>query len=225
MNEIIFDEKLLNDFSFKKNEILRTRFFKHYAPLFKTASEINNRVKSLNKAEFNSEIEFKKKISSIKVFRNTLIFQNYPILNTYFIDFYVPSVKVAIEIDGKSHDSLFQQIKDAKKDDCLRLLGIKVVRVKFPSFEGFDIAAQSIINKTSFLKPSKSVLKIIKREEIKKQKILAKKKKKKDMEWFYKKKKFIPLSKARKKKRLEIAKRLESEISWALGKDKSPYSK
>ena len=47
----------------------------------------------------------------------------------YIIDFYCHELKLAIEIDGSSHDSQSQKQKDLIRDYNLRQLGIKVIRI------------------------------------------------------------------------------------------------
>jgi very-short-patch-repair endonuclease len=44
----------------------------------------------------------------------------------YIIDFYAPSVKLAVEVDGASHDAA----RDAQRDAWLARSGIRVLRVK-----------------------------------------------------------------------------------------------
>lgn len=44
------------------------------------------------------------------------------------VDFYCPSIRLAIEIDGESHLYQKQQIKDQEKEKMLANSGIKLVR-------------------------------------------------------------------------------------------------
>ena len=48
----------------------------------------------------------------------------------YFIDFVLPG-KLAVEIDGRSHDDLDVKLKDERKDKILRAHGYEVFRVKW----------------------------------------------------------------------------------------------
>lgn len=46
------------------------------------------------------------------------------------IDFYCPELGLAIELDGATHDNLESQSYDAKRDDFLHKLGIRVLRIQ-----------------------------------------------------------------------------------------------
>jgi very-short-patch-repair endonuclease len=46
----------------------------------------------------------------------------------YVLDFYCPSEKVAIELDGEGHYYALQHIRDMERDRFLRRFGIKVLR-------------------------------------------------------------------------------------------------
>ncbi len=50
-------------------------------------------------------------------------------IDNFIIDFYCHELMLAIEVDGKSHDSLAAQIKDFARDYRLEQLGVKVIRV------------------------------------------------------------------------------------------------
>lgn len=47
----------------------------------------------------------------------------------YFLDFYIPSMKTAIEIDGRSHQSKSAVLYDSNRDKDLGAIGIRVIRV------------------------------------------------------------------------------------------------
>lgn len=47
----------------------------------------------------------------------------------YIVDFYCPSEKLVIEVDGGYHRNESVQIADAKRDAYLNSIGIKVLRV------------------------------------------------------------------------------------------------
>ena len=48
----------------------------------------------------------------------------------YIIDFYCPALKLAIEIDGDVHYFAEKARKDDEKNDVLKTVGIKVVRIE-----------------------------------------------------------------------------------------------
>ena len=47
----------------------------------------------------------------------------------YFLDFYIPSMKTAIEIDGRSHQSKSAMLYDSNRDKDISAIGIRVIRV------------------------------------------------------------------------------------------------
>ncbi|MCC6919223.1 MAG: DUF559 domain-containing protein [Alphaproteobacteria bacterium] len=57
-------------------------------------------------------------------------------LGPYILDFFCPSARLAIEIDGASHDTEAQAGHDARRDGYLRAEGIEVIR--FPAKDILD---------------------------------------------------------------------------------------
>jgi len=55
-------------------------------------------------------------------------------VGNYILDFYCPSEKLNIELDGMPHFTIIGEKKDKKRDEYLRTLGIKIIR-----FENRDI--------------------------------------------------------------------------------------
>lgn len=58
------------------------------------------------------------------------IYRQYPLLRKYIVDFYIPSLKLVIEIDGPTHLRLEQRLKDRRRDEELLSKGYFVIRVK-----------------------------------------------------------------------------------------------
>jgi len=54
--------------------------------------------------------------------------RQYPI-GKYVVDFYCFDIRLAIELDGGPHSQPSQQARDASKEDYLRQIGIRVLRV------------------------------------------------------------------------------------------------
>ena len=50
------------------------------------------------------------------------------IIGTFIVDFYIPSAKIVIEIDGSQHYEQEAQTKDHERDAALEQLGILVLR-------------------------------------------------------------------------------------------------
>ena len=53
-------------------------------------------------------------------------------ISSYIVDFYCPKIKLAIEIDGSSHDNKYE--KDVIRQRALERIGIKFLR-----FSEFDV--------------------------------------------------------------------------------------
>lgn len=51
-------------------------------------------------------------------------------LGNYILDFYCPKAKLAIELDGPSHDRKKAKIYDKQRDDFTKAFGIKTIRFK-----------------------------------------------------------------------------------------------
>ena len=47
----------------------------------------------------------------------------------YFLDFYIPSKRIAIEVDGQYHKSLYQGDYDYTRDYNFKSIGIKTIRI------------------------------------------------------------------------------------------------
>lgn len=47
----------------------------------------------------------------------------------YFLYFYIPSKRIAIEVDGQYHDSLYQEDYDDVRDYNFNSIGIKTIRI------------------------------------------------------------------------------------------------
>jgi very-short-patch-repair endonuclease len=104
----------------------------------------------LNRAKYFSEEEFKKvfekRARNIRQrgLKRLRMLQNWPLLNKYFVDFAISSLKLAIEVDGGYHSTPEQQAKDAVKDANISAAGWIILRVKHPSWEGLDVVIATI---------------------------------------------------------------------------------
>ncbi len=63
-------------------------------------------------------------------------------VENYILDFYCPKYKLAIELDGESHNTEFQQNTDKIRTKRLNELGITVLR--FENFEVFDYPMRTL---------------------------------------------------------------------------------
>lgn len=48
----------------------------------------------------------------------------------YFVDFYLPDLKIAIEIDGQYHNLISQKEYDKERERDMEWIGIKTIRIK-----------------------------------------------------------------------------------------------
>ena len=55
-------------------------------------------------------------------------FRRQVLLGPYIVDFYCPALKLAIEVDGGSHNG--REALDAHRDEHLKALGVSVLRLK-----------------------------------------------------------------------------------------------
>lgn len=61
---------------------------------------------------------------------NGIRFHRQRILGPYIVDFYAPSVRLVIEIDGPYHDEIKSLEKDRIRDQYLIDTNIKIIRIK-----------------------------------------------------------------------------------------------
>lgn len=66
------------------------------------------------------------------------------------VDFYIPQLKLVIEIDGKQHNETIQNAKDIERDEYLKRFGIKTLRIEAFHItdyrNGKKVSIQKIIN-------------------------------------------------------------------------------
>ena len=63
----------------------------------------------------------------LRLTRGDLRFRRQHAVGHYVADFYCPAAKLVIEIDGATHDD--RRASDRQRDECLRSLGLRVVRI------------------------------------------------------------------------------------------------
>lgn len=57
-------------------------------------------------------------------------FYRQKVLGSYIVDFFCPSAKIIIEVDGGQHFEAKQRFRDEKRDAFLLKLGFNVIRVR-----------------------------------------------------------------------------------------------
>jgi very-short-patch-repair endonuclease len=122
---MVFQEK-------KAPMVQRRRILEGIASAFVTSEKKRTRMKKecfqayLNKQRFPSEVWFLEKLKAA----NLGGFEcNMPV-GIYFIDFAFQEQMIAVEIDGKSHDTPEQKFKDKIKNKYLLGVGWTVIRIK-----------------------------------------------------------------------------------------------
>ena len=59
-----------------------------------------------------------------------LRFRRQKAIGNFIVDFYCPALQLVIEVDGGIHE--YQELKDQKREECLKSLGCKVIRFGVP---------------------------------------------------------------------------------------------
>lgn len=78
-------------------------------------------------------------------------------IGRYVLDFYCPTVRLCVELDGFSHDDLAQIKKDRDRDDCLRSAGVDVLRFSNQQVrENLIGVAETILNRAQELSAMKA---------------------------------------------------------------------
>jgi len=66
-------------------------------------------------------------------------------VGNYILDFYCPSEKLAIEVDGSSHDDYSAEIYDKERTDFLESKGIRMIRFdNIDVFESEELVCEEI---------------------------------------------------------------------------------
>ncbi len=87
-------------------------------------SKLKNLARENRKISTRAESLLWNRLRRKQILGHTFLRQR-PILN-YIVDFYCPDAKLAIEIDGSSHD--LKEVKDIKRQDDLEKAGIIFLR-------------------------------------------------------------------------------------------------
>ena len=68
------------------------------------------------------------------------------VLSPYLVDFFVPSYRLVIEVDGGYHDTLEQRAADARREaELVRLHGVRIVRIDAQLVEARPAAAVELV--------------------------------------------------------------------------------
>lgn len=71
----------------------------------------------------------------------------------WIVDIYCPKLKLVIEVDGGIHQK--QRLKDLNRDETLKTIGIKTIRLKNQEIEGnIEKAKAKIISYICMVSPS-----------------------------------------------------------------------
>lgn len=61
------------------------------------------------------------------------------------VDFYLPKIKLVIEVDGEYHDTEEQRYKDSNRDSWLKMQKIKILRIK--NKEAYGMTYSHLLNR------------------------------------------------------------------------------
>lgn len=162
---IEFIDSILSEKEWLKEERRKKKIFKNNGSFrFKHLWQIQDFSNYLNKSAHKSERKFEIKIKESNIEKKIVFIKNRPILNVYFADYYCEQFGLVVEIDGSIHDKDSVKLKDEKRDEIFRKIGLKVVRIKHPSWDGFD-------NLLDFLKVKSEGKKKVKARKTKNDKI------------------------------------------------------
>lgn len=99
--------------------------------------------RDLRKARNLSEVLFWKEVKSNQF--HSLDFDRQKVIGNYIVDFYVKSLGLVVEIDGKYHD--FKKEKDKERQQYLENLGIKFFRISdFDAKKNMHLVLQDLEN-------------------------------------------------------------------------------
>jgi len=78
---------------------------------------------------------------------NGLKFRRQHPAGPYIVDFYCPSARLAIEVDGNGHDMAEQVAHDARRDAWLQAQGLRILRIRAVDiFRDFDAVGRQILD-------------------------------------------------------------------------------
>ena len=72
-------------------------------------------------------------------------------IGRYVLDFYCAKARLAIELDGASHDLGNRPQRDSRRDAWLRERGIRVLRIPVTELREIDQAADAIVRMATAL--------------------------------------------------------------------------
>lgn len=76
---------------------------------------------------------------------DNLKFRRQHSIGNYIVDFYCPSKKIAIELDGEIHQNIAIEQHDVEKEKYLNSVGIKVLRISNKVvFENIELVLEKI---------------------------------------------------------------------------------
>ena len=107
--------------------------------------------KEMTKAEVLLWVELKNKKLGVRFLRQFSI-------NAYVVDFYCPSLKLVIEVDGVTHQTAEEKEYDKRRESEIGQLEIQFIRFTNPEiYEALDQVLESIKNKIEELTAGKTM--------------------------------------------------------------------
>ncbi|MFH0892882.1 MAG: endonuclease domain-containing protein [Bacteroidota bacterium] len=103
-----------------------TILYKNYTPAIPFNPELKERAKELRKAGNLAEVIFWKQVHRKNFWG--IDFDRQKVIGNYIVDFFVKSLSLVIEIDGRSHNQ--KEVQDRIRQDYLESIGLYVYRIK-----------------------------------------------------------------------------------------------
>jgi very-short-patch-repair endonuclease len=100
------------------------------------------------------ELSLPEKLLWVRIRRNELNFRRQHPIGEYVLDFYCPTAKLAIEVDGAAHDFGARPRRDERRTKWLRGEGIKVLRIPKDVLADPDEIADAVISLCAGENPS-----------------------------------------------------------------------
>jgi very-short-patch-repair endonuclease len=79
------------------------------------------------------------------------VFRRQHPIGRYVLDFYCAKARLAIELDGASHDLGNRPQRDSRRDAWLRERGIRVLRIPVTELREIDQAADAVVRMATAL--------------------------------------------------------------------------
>lgn len=100
-----------------------------------------------NARRLRRELSLPEKLLWVRIRRSELHFRRQHPIGNYVLDFYCPTAKLAVEVDGQAHDFGDRPQRDDRRANWLKAQGIDVLRIAAKEvLRDPDEIAEAVIN-------------------------------------------------------------------------------